>query len=75
MPPTSLPLWLKKLNTAAPRSKAILLRRSGHSPQIEAPGALAAVLGQILAATRQGKEPRNLDSRLTQRWWRVVEDE
>lgn len=74
VPPRSLPIWLRELNHCRPICKAVMLRSAGHSPQIERPFVLSAVLSRIIAAAARGEEPQLLNSPLTRRWWRVVTD-
>jgi pimeloyl-ACP methyl ester carboxylesterase len=63
--------WMRALAQKVPdshlmRGKTVLIKDSGHSPQIEAPMTTSAVLAQILA----GRTPHKLGKR----WYRVLED-
>ncbi len=69
MPASCAPVWAQKINSRggdedAPRAKAVIIRGSGHSPQLERPATTAALLGQILAGT----EPHPLGMR----WWKML---
>lgn len=68
IPPTNLPIWLKKLNGEEKRCRAVLIKNSGHSPQIEAPGTLAIVLSQVF----QGQN-HHLNAPMARRWWKLIE--
>lgn len=72
VPPRSLPTWLRRLNHCHSPCQAVMLKGSGHSPQIERPLVLSAVLSRIIGAAAKGEQPRRLDSALTRRWWKVV---
>ncbi len=56
--------WINCLNSKEIKSNAIILNGVGHSPHIENPAAIAAVLGQIIF----GKVPH----RIGKRWWTVL---
>ncbi len=51
--------WMSRLGPE--RADGVLLRNTGHSPQLERPVAMAALLGQVLL----GKKPHERGSR----WW------
>jgi pimeloyl-ACP methyl ester carboxylesterase len=68
IPPSCASAWLKKLNTGKTENhRAILLKGVGHSPHIEKPAIMAAVIGQILSE----REPHAMGKR----WWTVLESE
>jgi pimeloyl-ACP methyl ester carboxylesterase len=72
-PPASIPLFLKKLNQDHARCRAILIKKAGHSPQLEAPAALAMVLGQVLTEASGGRA-RYFNFPASQRFWKLVEE-
>jgi pimeloyl-ACP methyl ester carboxylesterase len=69
MPASCAPVWVNKINRDqtedSPLARGVIIRGSGHSPQLEAPARTAAILGQILA----GQEPHAWGAR----WWKPVE--
>jgi pimeloyl-ACP methyl ester carboxylesterase len=73
VPPTSIPLFLKKLNQEKALCRAIMIKNAGHSPQLEAPAALAIVLGQILTEASGGRA-RYHSFPASQRFWKLVEE-
>jgi pimeloyl-ACP methyl ester carboxylesterase len=73
IPPTSIPLFLKKLNQQGARCRAILIKNAGHSPQLEAPAALAVVLGQVLTEASGGRA-KYFNFPVSQHFWKMVEE-
>jgi pimeloyl-ACP methyl ester carboxylesterase len=73
VPPTSIPVFLRKLNQEHSLCRAILIKNAGHSPQIETPGALAVVLGQVFTEASGGRA-RYFNFPASQFFWRVVEE-
>lgn len=67
IPASCAELWVREINAGAGKelARAVVMKGSGHSPQIEKPAVTAAVLGQILAE----RSPHPLGWR----WWRLVE--
>jgi pimeloyl-ACP methyl ester carboxylesterase len=60
--------WIQKLNAQSKKLRSvILLRNSGHSPHLEQPAMMAAVIAQILLE----KTPH----RLGEHWWKVINSE
>jgi pimeloyl-ACP methyl ester carboxylesterase len=57
--------WLKYLSQAKGTPRAAVIKGVGHSPQVEAPAILAAVVGQMLS----GRVPHSAGSR----WYRVLD--
>jgi pimeloyl-ACP methyl ester carboxylesterase len=73
VPPTSIPIFLKKLNQDRALCRAILIKNAGHSPQVEAPLALAAVLSQVLVEASGGRA-RFYNLPASQLFWKLVEE-
>jgi pimeloyl-ACP methyl ester carboxylesterase len=63
----NVPVWLEQLShsKASISAHAVILKKLGHSPQVENPVVTATILGQILS----DKSPRPKSAR----WWTVVE--
>jgi pimeloyl-ACP methyl ester carboxylesterase len=60
--------WLRQLSAEFKgEHHAILLRHSGHSPQIEQPAVTAVIIAQILS--------KKIPHRMGRRWWTVVQNE
>jgi pimeloyl-ACP methyl ester carboxylesterase len=59
--------WLKYLTNAKGKPQAAIVRNVGHSPQVEAPAVVAAILGQILS----GRQPHPMGKR----WYRLIESQ
>jgi pimeloyl-ACP methyl ester carboxylesterase len=64
-PPACAPRWLESLSEA-PGASVVLLRGTGHSPQVEKPAVITAVLAQILRKD-------SVSQRLGERWWRLLQ--
>jgi penicillin amidase len=59
--------WLKHLNQELKHNHhAILIRKAGHSPQLEQPAVTAVILAQILS--------QKIPHRFGRRWWTVVKE-
>ena len=67
VPISCAPAWLEHLNPALHHQHhVIFLHRAGHSPHIEQPAVVAAVLAQILS----GSVPHSRGKR----WWRIMHE-
>jgi pimeloyl-ACP methyl ester carboxylesterase len=64
VPASFLPHWHRALHGASAQVRSVSLKGVGHTPQVEAPAVLAAVLGQILL----GQEPHWAGTRFWQVW-------
>lgn len=73
VPPTSLPIFLRKLNQDHTLCRAILLKNTGHSPQMEAPATLAVVLSKVLLETA-GEKTWSSRIPASSRFWKLVEE-
>lgn len=73
VPPTSIPLFLRKLNARHQLCRAIVLKNSGHSPQLEVPAAMAVILSQIFSEAAGG-QAKYYSFPASNRWWQLVED-
>ncbi len=66
IPSSCLDAWLSCLNPALKdRHHAVVLKSVGHCPQLEAPWATSAVMGQILK--------NRIPAKLGGRWWKVLQ--
>jgi pimeloyl-ACP methyl ester carboxylesterase len=65
VPTGGVKTWLAGLSSVPGGARAVLVRGTGHSPQIESPAVTAAILAQILL----GKRPHSRGVR----WWKLVE--
>lgn len=73
VPPRSLPIFLRKLNRDHALCRAILIKNTGHSPQMETPGALAMILGKVLLEAG-GDAERASSIPAKHRFWQLVEE-
>jgi pimeloyl-ACP methyl ester carboxylesterase len=65
LPASLVPGWLKHLTQTHGPTQAVIIRDSGHSPQVEKSAAIAAVIGQVLLK----KKPHSVGNR----WYKVLE--
>ncbi|MEO5969212.1 MAG: alpha/beta hydrolase [Bdellovibrionia bacterium] len=65
VPPSCIPAWLQLLPHQTDQKPAVILRKIGHTPQLESAGVTAALIAQILS----GRIPH----RLGKRWWTLMQ--
>lgn len=65
LPVSNLSGWLKNLNNTSERALGIIIKDTGHNPQMESPLKTATVLGQVLSQRKPHK--------LGKRWYELIE--
>jgi pimeloyl-ACP methyl ester carboxylesterase len=64
IPVSCIPTWLSLLPKKIDQKPAVVIRNTGHSPQLESPASTTALLAQILS----GRIPHSLGKR----WWTLM---